>query len=539
MNLITFHQDEFSKQVSESFRIVLTDRLLSKVFIEAFGRDHVFSQCGENFCVTLDSAIDYGDAGGFYVNSGNGRIKCPLDKFEQDGQWSVITNGFSISDIDREWLFNEVVLGSESDAAAVYIDEELGAYTEVVRVGESDEVAGIRRNYTDSAFYISERQFWPEHLFIRNEILRELVDENQSLPGDFAEFKQLFASSKGELSFIKAAGRVNDLRDRRELSEFMLGSLEGVSLENGQAVIAKDARVIGTVVFGDNVSIGSEAIVSGPGIICDNVNIGAGSVVQSSIISSSVNVADKSRVRGEFMGQGGDFDEHVIDCRRVGWIKGVGKGRSVFRKWKRFSYPVFFKRIFDIAVSSIFLLLSAPVFLIIAVAVKVSSPGPVFYRARRQGQYGKEFDCLKFRSMMVSAEAMQQKLRAVNQVDGPQFKMENDPRISKLGRFLRDTSIDEIPQFINVFLGQMSVVGPRPSPEAENSLCPYWRDGRLSARPGITGLWQICRTRAPSRDFQEWVKYDTDYVRNLSFKMDIWICWRTAVKLINDFVNQF
>ncbi|MCK4960619.1 MAG: sugar transferase, partial [Planctomycetes bacterium] len=101
------------------------------------------------------------------------------------------------------------------------------------------------------------------------------------------------------------------------------------------------------------------------------------------------------------------------------------------------------------------------------------------------------------------------------------------------------TFIDEIPQFVNVLLGQMSVVGPRPSPDKENSLCPSWRDARLSVRPGITGLWQICRTRQPMKDFQEWIHYDVKYVRDLSLKKDLWVCRQTAMKLIKTFFDQF
>jgi len=117
--------------------------------------------------------------------------------------------------------------------------------------------------------------------------------------------------------------------------------------------------------------------------------------------------------------------------------------------------------------------------------------------------------------------------------------MADDPRLNAVGRFLRDTFIDEIPQFFNVLLGQMSIVGPRPSPESENTLCPFWRDARLSVRPGITGLWQVCRTREPMKDFQEWIYYDTRYVRNLSLRMDLWISWQTAKKLVENFISEF
>jgi len=104
---------------------------------------------------------------------------------------------------------------------------------------------------------------------------------------------------------------------------------------------------------------------------------------------------------------------------------------------------------------------------------------------------------------------------------------------------MRDTYIDEIPQFFNVLIGQMSVVGPRPSPESENTYCPAWRDARLSVRPGITGLWQVCRTRQPMKDFQEWIFYDTRYVRDLSLKMDLWICCRTARDMLRNFLRRF
>ena len=141
--------------------------------------------------------------------------------------------------------------------------------------------------------------------------------------------------------------------------------------------------------------------------------------------------------------------------------------------------------------------------------------------------------------MVTGADEMQDRLRVVNQMDGPQFKIDNDPRVNTVGRFLRDTYIDEVPQFFNVFLGQMSIVGPRPSPEKENTLCPSWRDARLSVRPGITGLWQVARTRRPMKDFQEWIYYDTEYVRKLSLKMDISICIKTAKKMAKNFIKQF
>jgi lipopolysaccharide/colanic/teichoic acid biosynthesis glycosyltransferase len=146
---------------------------------------------------------------------------------------------------------------------------------------------------------------------------------------------------------------------------------------------------------------------------------------------------------------------------------------------------------------------------------------------------------LKFRTMIVGADKMQEKIRRLNQVDGPQFRIEDDPRISVIGKYLRDTYLDEVPQFINVLFGQMSIVGPRPSPESENTLCPSWRDARLSVRPGVTGLWQIYRTRQPMQDFQEWIYYDIQYVKNLSVLMDLNVCWLTAIKMFENLIRYF
>ena len=107
--------------------------------------------------------------------------------------------------------------------------------------------------------------------------------------------------------------------------------------------------------------------------------------------------------------------------------------------------------------------------------------------------------------------------------------MEHDPRITKVGRVLRKLQLDELPQFFNVLLGQMSVVGPRPSPFSENQYCPGWREARLSVRPGVTGLWQIRRTRADGADFQEWIRYDIEYVEQASFWLDVYIIWKTIM----------
>ncbi len=135
--------------------------------------------------------------------------------------------------------------------------------------------------------------------------------------------------------------------------------------------------------------------------------------------------------------------------------------------------------------------------------------------------------------MRKNAESMVIQLQDQNKADGPQVFIENDPRVTRVGRVLRKLQIDELPQLWNVLRGDMSLVGPRPSPDRENQFCPAWREIRLSVRPGITGLWQVRRTRAAGEDFQEWIKYDIEYVQRASFLLDIKILFKTFGVLID------
>lgn len=186
------------------------------------------------------------------------------------------------------------------------------------------------------------------------------------------------------------------------------------------------------------------------------------------------------------------------------------------------------KRIFDFTASLGGLIVLFPLLAIIAILIKCTSRGPILFGHIRQGLNGREFPCWKFRSMRANAEELQAQLQAQNEVDGPQFKIRHDPRLTKIGNFLRNSNVDELPQLFNVLIGQMSLIGPRPSPDKENQLCPAWRRARLSIRPGITGLWQVLRgRRQASTDFQEWIYYDMEYVKHQSFWLDLNILLNT------------
>lgn len=183
------------------------------------------------------------------------------------------------------------------------------------------------------------------------------------------------------------------------------------------------------------------------------------------------------------------------------------------------------KRCFDIVVSACFLVVAAPTFAVIAVLVRLTSPGPVFFRQERMGKAGKPFEVVKFRTMVRDAEKLRADLDHLNEADGPLFKMADDPRVTEVGRILRKSSLDEIPQFWNVLRGEMSLVGPRPalSDEAEN-WPPELRE-RLRVKPGITGAWQV--NGRSSSSFDDYTRLDLYYVDNWSLVNDLSIMART------------
>ena len=186
------------------------------------------------------------------------------------------------------------------------------------------------------------------------------------------------------------------------------------------------------------------------------------------------------------------------------------------------------KRAIDVIVSGTALLVLLPRMAVIAMLIALEDGPPVFFSPRRQGRGGRSFRCWKFRTMHRNADQIAREFEEYNVCDGPQVFIRDDPRVTRIGRYLRTAHVDELPQFFNVLVGQMSLVGPRPSPDDENQLCPAWRDSRLSVRPGITGLWQLYRKREPGEDFQEWIKYDIEYVEQASLWLDLQIMVKTA-----------
>lgn len=200
---------------------------------------------------------------------------------------------------------------------------------------------------------------------------------------------------------------------------------------------------------------------------------------------------------------------------------------------KRRDSPVylFTKRLLDILISSLALILLAPLMLLIALLIKLESPGPALIIQQRVGKGGKTFPFLKFRTMINGAELMQDQLAHLNEMNGPVFKIRNDPRVTRLGRFLRKYSLDELPQFINVLKGEMTLVGPRPPLLCEVQKYQPHHFRRLEVTGGITCLWQI--NGRNEIDFEEWVKLDVAYIENRSLWLDLWILLKTIPAVLS------
>jgi lipopolysaccharide/colanic/teichoic acid biosynthesis glycosyltransferase len=189
------------------------------------------------------------------------------------------------------------------------------------------------------------------------------------------------------------------------------------------------------------------------------------------------------------------------------------------------------KRVLDLLGATLALVIGAPILLLAAIAIKLESRGPVFYRSTRIGRDGRPFTFFKLRSMVNGADLKRHDLKHLNQADGPVFKIFADPRVTRVGRWLRSTSIDELPQLFHVLSGEMSMVGPRPPLPEEVKQYEPWQLHRLDVRPGLTCLWQISgRSRI---GFDEWMRLDLEYIRNQSLLLDLTILLRTIPAVLS------
>jgi lipopolysaccharide/colanic/teichoic acid biosynthesis glycosyltransferase/carbonic anhydrase/acetyltransferase-like protein (isoleucine patch superfamily) len=474
------------------------------------------------------------------------------------GSWMLISNGRCITGMNLDTM-RRLTERSEADVITVNVDPQLKSNREIARITRHGEILGIRRAFFDSIVPDYTPANWPNHTLIRREAFERIADVER-LPLKFDAFLVLCASYNLSVQSVRVGGGVLDLESEAAILDFVAACLSHGDLPfNRGSVRCQDrrcfpetcsispsARIFGQVILGERVAIDDDALIVGPVVIGDNARVGSAAAVYASLIGPRVSIPSGASVRRRVVS--GEYTAATSQAAASGTDAGATLARGQawvdvadtphFRTWPLLSYARFGKRICDIVGATICLMVCAPVMIIVAFAVKLTSPGPVLFRHRREGLHGVEFDCVKFRTMIVGADEIQDRLRHKNDVDGPQFKVAKDPRVTRIGKFLRDTFLDELPQFINVLSGQMSMIGPRPSPRSENRLCASWRDARLSVKPGISGLWQVSRTRRSGQDFQEWIHYDIEYVRRMSFWQDVLICLRTVRQVVSAFIRR-
>jgi lipopolysaccharide/colanic/teichoic acid biosynthesis glycosyltransferase/NDP-sugar pyrophosphorylase family protein len=336
-----------------------------------------------------------------------------------------------------------------------------------------------------------------------------------------------------------------DIILKRVLFEGVRGLPEDFAAADLPPGINSSVTRVPPYVIGAGSQIDEGVLILGPAVIGPDCEIQAGAVINNSVILGNAMIGPMARVDNCLVGEsgviggGGDIREQTV-------VADIGqasrkKSRGIIFGSVEWQVPTsrFYltaKRLLDIVFSALLLVLFSPILLAAALAIKLDSPGPVFFRQVRCGKKGKDFIMFKFRSMVSDAEDLKRELHAFNEVDGPMFKIMADPRITRVGKFLRDTNLDEIPQLWNVLKGDMSLVGPRPLSMEEMRYNPKWRDCRLAVLPGVTGLWQ-----AKAHDkvfFNEWIRYDIEYVNHCSLWLDLKIVFLTVFNEIKNFLRK-
>jgi lipopolysaccharide/colanic/teichoic acid biosynthesis glycosyltransferase len=321
--------------------------------------------------------------------------------------------------------------------------------------------------------------------------------------------------------------------------------------DDDQAQVSDSARVFAPAVLGSGSRIADEAIILGPSaigshcvieagvvvnecVILDNARIGQGAHLHRCVISDGAVISSWTHLHEMAVMQSlASPAEQTVCSLREQTSRHPGKVVGPL-EWQTLTNPCcrIVKRCLDVIVAILGLAITAPIMLVIALSIKLDSPGSVIFRQQRCGQRGRNFTMYKFRTMVNNSEDLKRELQDRNEVDGPMFKIIRDPRITRVGRILRNTNLDELPQLYNVLKGDMSLVGPRPLSLEEMRYHPKWRDARLSVRPGMSGLWQVeAHTKV---SFNDWLVNDLEYVRRGSLGLDLRILFKTMRKAVRD-----
>ncbi|MHC1728476.1 MAG: sugar transferase [Syntrophobacteraceae bacterium] len=330
--------------------------------------------------------------------------------------------------------------------------------------------------------------------------------------------------------------------------DFLLGKIKFPEMGPNDAGIPSVGRL--GPVSACNARLGENSLVVGPAVL-EDCETGAHSLIVESIVLRNARIGAGAQVNHCLIGEGAVIEDGVMlrdavipmnsrittDSAEAFPVQQETPTSTSSLKWLDISQPsrslyFIFKRVIDVLFSTVALFLLSPLMLIIAIAVKLDSPGGAFFVQKRCGRNGRLFGMVKFRTMVTGADDLQRELMDLNEVDGPTFKLSKDPRVTRIGKFLRETNLDEIPQLLNVINGDMSLIGPRPLSMNEMCFNPAWRDARLALTPGITGLWQM---EAHSKaEFSEWIRHDLHYARNAGAAFDTHIFFKTLSKFTAD-----
>ena len=340
-----------------------------------------------------------------------------------------------------------------------------------------------------------------------------------------AEDGMLAAMERSVLDVVPATGASTVFVGTSHVVDPTARLLGPIVIQPGARIEAR-VTIVGPAIIGPRASVSADALLA-------HVCVGADAVVPAGRVlrdrgwfasrEESIDAAAAAAAERRPVSFRGRLARHGIDAIEAA---PATEPAGAAARW----YPAL-KRAVDAIVSAVALLVLSPLLLLIAGLVWIDSKGPVFFRHTREGVGGRPFGCLKFRTMRQGANEMQHQLKGQDKMDGPHFKMERDPRITRVGHWLRLTNFDELPQLVNVLIGDMSLIGPRPSPFRENQICVPWREARLSVRPGITGLWQVCRHDRDAGDFHQWIEYDLLYVQHMGPLLDAGVMAVTLLTL--------
>ncbi len=482
-----------------------------------------------------------------------GSLKKVESQLQGDAFWVVSGDLFLVTDL-REMSAFHLERGSVATVGALRIPEPVWEM-ERVELDGAHRVKAIHRIHPAQNKRSTLR---PSGLYLFEPTVLDLIPES----GHFDLKEQLFprlaecgmAANVWEIrGYCRTASSVSDYFAANR--DVLLNRVRTLSVPDDPLPrvakwrppdISAEAILLDPVVVGLGSRIADGAMVIGPTAIGEHCEIAANAILDECVVFDGVTVGAGARLdrcilgEGAKVGEGAVLREMIVVEKPVdieGMLTLPGKhlrldasGLAAPSGWRaRWRTTLLAgKRVFDAVFAAVALIMLAPILGLVAVAIKLDSPGSVMFRQRRCGQQGREFTMYKFRSMVANAEELKRELLSKNDVDGPMFKMIADPRITRVGRFLRATNLDELPQLWNVLRGDMSLVGPRPLSMDEMRYNPRWRDVRLSVRPGITGLWQA---HAHDRvSFAEWIRCDLHYVRRMSAWLDLRILLRTALK---------